>query len=375
MESLGEDVSTIAERGELRTIVGIGPSLADKIDEYLKTGAVAYHRELASELPAGLATLMEIPEVGPEDRAAAVPEPRRGRRGRARARRPCRADPVAAPDGSRRPNRRFSLGIERRRRQGTRAPLGCRAAGRARDRGDARRDTGRGGPQPRRQPPADARYHRRRRHRRRDPRPGRADGAVRVAAAGAGGAAPGADAQQRPRWAAPGVQCDVRAVAPESYGAALQYFTGSKDHNVQLRELGVRLGLKINEYGVFRVDGEARIAGATEADVYGAVGLALDSARDPRGPGRDRPRAARRAAGARRGVGHPRRAAHAHDVERRQGHRGGDGAGRQGARTRVRLRHRPFPGPQVRGRRDRRRAPGARARGRRDRRPRGAARS
>jgi DNA polymerase (family 10) len=63
-----------------------------------------------------------------------------------------------------------------------------------------------------------------------------------------------------------GVQVDIRAVAPESYGAALQYFTGSKQHNVHLRTIGRKLGLKINEYGVYR--GEKRLGGAIEEDVY-----------------------------------------------------------------------------------------------------------
>lgn len=67
------------------------------------------------------------------------------------------------------------------------------------------------------------------------------------------------------------LQVDVRVVAEESYGAALQYFTGSKAHNVALRQLGVQRGLKINEYGVFK--GEQRIAGETEESVYAAVGL------------------------------------------------------------------------------------------------------
>ena len=69
------------------------------------------------------------------------------------------------------------------------------------------------------------------------------------------------------------VQCDVRAVAPSSYGAALQYFTGNKDHNVRLRELAVRRGLRINEYGVYDVATERRLGGATEEEVYAAVGL------------------------------------------------------------------------------------------------------
>lgn len=71
-----------------------------------------------------------------------------------------------------------------------------------------------------------------------------------------------------------GYQVDVRLVAPESRGAALQYFTGSKAHNIALRDRAIGLGLKLNEYGVFRVDDERRVAGASEADVYAALGLA-----------------------------------------------------------------------------------------------------
>ena len=61
-------------------------------------------------------------------------------------------------------------------------------------------------------------------------------------------------------------QVDLRVVETEAFGAALQYFTGSKDHNVELRGRAKQLGLKINEYGVFRVEGdsEAYVAGATE---------------------------------------------------------------------------------------------------------------
>lgn len=69
-----------------------------------------------------------------------------------------------------------------------------------------------------------------------------------------------------------GMEVDLRAVKPESFGAAWQYFTGSQAHNVQLRGRSERMGrLKINEYGVFREDG-TRIAGETEEEVYAAVG-------------------------------------------------------------------------------------------------------
>jgi len=68
-----------------------------------------------------------------------------------------------------------------------------------------------------------------------------------------------------------GVQMDLRVVPEESYGAALHYFTGSKAHNIVIRTLGVKKGLKINEYGVFK--GKKRIAGKTEEEVYDQVDL------------------------------------------------------------------------------------------------------
>jgi DNA polymerase (family X) len=68
-----------------------------------------------------------------------------------------------------------------------------------------------------------------------------------------------------------GLQVDLRAVAAESFGAALQYFTGSQAHNIALRRLGRQRGLKINEYGVVKLD--KRVAGETEESVYHAIGL------------------------------------------------------------------------------------------------------
>lgn len=68
-----------------------------------------------------------------------------------------------------------------------------------------------------------------------------------------------------------GLQVDLRVVKPEAWGAALQYFTGSQAHNVAVREIAVRKGLKLSEYGLFR--GEDLIASETEADVYAALGL------------------------------------------------------------------------------------------------------
>ena len=72
-----------------------------------------------------------------------------------------------------------------------------------------------------------------------------------------------------------GLQVDMRVVPAESFGAALQYFTGSQAHNVQLRGMARQRGMKINEYGLFRIDGdrETYLAGEHEADVYAALDL------------------------------------------------------------------------------------------------------
>jgi DNA polymerase (family 10) len=70
-----------------------------------------------------------------------------------------------------------------------------------------------------------------------------------------------------------GIQVDLRVLEPEAFGAALVYFTGSKQHNIRIREMAGKKGLKISEYGVFRESTGRRIAGATEEEVYAAIGL------------------------------------------------------------------------------------------------------
>jgi DNA polymerase (family X) len=70
-----------------------------------------------------------------------------------------------------------------------------------------------------------------------------------------------------------GYQADLRLVAADSRGAALQYFTGSKAHNIVLRDRAIGLGYKLNEYGLFRTADEVRVAGEREEDIYAALGL------------------------------------------------------------------------------------------------------
>jgi len=69
------------------------------------------------------------------------------------------------------------------------------------------------------------------------------------------------------------VQVDLRVVELDSFGAAMQYFTGSKAHNVRLREMAVKKGLKINEYGVFQTKDDKKIAGKEEQEIYKKLGL------------------------------------------------------------------------------------------------------
>ncbi|OGZ97741.1 MAG: DNA polymerase III [Candidatus Sungbacteria bacterium RIFCSPLOWO2_02_FULL_54_10] len=68
-----------------------------------------------------------------------------------------------------------------------------------------------------------------------------------------------------------GLDCDLRVVPPISWGAAFQYFTGSKDHNVALREVAIKKGYKLNEYGLFK--DQKMIVGKTEKEIYKALGL------------------------------------------------------------------------------------------------------
>jgi len=72
-----------------------------------------------------------------------------------------------------------------------------------------------------------------------------------------------------------GLQVDLRVVPPAAWGAALQYFTGAKAHNIRTREIAVRKGLKLSEYGLFRVEDDTLVVSETEEEVYEQLGLPL----------------------------------------------------------------------------------------------------
>jgi DNA polymerase (family 10) len=271
LESLAEDVEAVAARGDLRKIGGIGESLAEKIEEYLRTGTVAYFEELQHALPPGLADLMTIPEIGPK--TALLLYQRLGVTDVEGLERAAQAGKVRElPRMGAKIEQNILQGIERRRVQSARQPLGA-----VLPQAQAVRDA------LRRLPGVEAVSLAGSIRRMRDtiadidivvatltPEPVMAAVVAlpqvdRVLSRGA--------TLSSVLLGVSGVQCDVRAVEPESYGAALQYFTGSKDHNVRLREMAVRRGMRINEYGVFRVEDDRKVGGRTEEEVYHALDL------------------------------------------------------------------------------------------------------
>ena len=70
-----------------------------------------------------------------------------------------------------------------------------------------------------------------------------------------------------------GLNCDLRVVEEKSFGAALQYFTGSKDHNIRCRQIAIQKGLKLNEYGIFNAKTKKYVCGRTEEEVYKKLGM------------------------------------------------------------------------------------------------------
>ncbi|HXF82834.1 MAG TPA: DNA polymerase/3'-5' exonuclease PolX [bacterium] len=270
LEGLTEDVARIAERGALTSIPGIGKGIAEKIEEYLRTGTCRYYEELRASLPPGITTLMAVPEVGPK--TALMLYERLGISTIEQLEEAARAGRLRTlPRMGAKTEANILKGIALLRRTKERQPIGkvlplareiveaLRALPEVRDlevAGSLRRmketigdiDVLVTSSRPERVMEVFTTLPRVR----------------QVLARGPTRSSVLLDS---------GLQADVRVVEPESFGAALQYFTGSKDHNVKLRERAVRAGLKINEYGVFRARDEARLAGRTEEEVYRAVGL------------------------------------------------------------------------------------------------------
>ncbi|RPI76970.1 MAG: PHP domain-containing protein, partial [Planctomycetaceae bacterium] len=252
----------------LDALPGIGADLAGKVTQIVETGMLSQLEELRAQVPAGVVAMLRIPGVGPKKAAALFKE--LGVTSLETLREACESGAVAKLRGFGAKTAAAILdGLTQAEQAGQRlylaeiAPLADEIVA------DLKRV------------PGVARVEAAGSFRRRRETVGDLDVLVIAADSAAAMDALAAHPQvaqvlargetkQRVRLKI-GLEMDLRVVPEESYGAALQYFTGSKDHNIVVRRRAQERGLKINEYGVFR--GDRPVAGRTEEEVYGAVDL------------------------------------------------------------------------------------------------------
>ncbi len=272
IQNLGEAIENVHERGELKKIPGIGEAIAKKVGEFLETGEITYLDKLKSEVPEGLIKMMDIPGLGPkkvalihdETHIITIDELRNA----------CKNHELEGIKGlGAKTEENILRGIELLEKTKGRFLLDqalkngevLRAYIEEDNKnvknivlaGSLRRwketigdiDILVSSESPKEVMDRFVAY----------------EEVVEIIAKG--------DTKSSIRLS-DGMQVDVRVVPEESFGAAMQYFTGSKAHNVRVRKVAISLGLKINEYGVYKKDSDEKIAGKYEKKVYEALGLA-----------------------------------------------------------------------------------------------------
>jgi len=267
--SLGRDINEVWREGKLRDIPGVGAALSKKLDELLSTGRLGYYEELQEEIPAGVIELLAIPDVGPK--TARLLWERLGIASVAEAERAARQGQLRQLPGlGVKSEAKILAGIQALYRRSDRIPLGtawpvaqevlatlkdeCHAVQRATAAGSLRRMKA-------------------------------TIGDIDLLVASTEPEAVMEAFVSLPQVAEVslrgptktsvildnGLQVDLRVLPPERYGSLLQYFTGSKAHNVALRGLAQSQGLSLSEYGFKR--GQTEILCAEEEEVYGTLGL------------------------------------------------------------------------------------------------------
>lgn len=271
IETLSEDIEEIYNKRGLKGLMeipGVGERLALKIEEFIKTGRVKEHERLKKSLPAGMEQLIEIPGMGPKKsyflfktlKIKNIADLEKAARGHKIAK-------LKGFGAKSEENILHGIELFKKRKErpllGTALPIAQTIVGRLRrikgvehiePAGSLRRMAETVG-----------------------------DIDILVTADDAG---PVMDAfttmpeVQEVLAKGPtksmvilrgGIQADVRVVEDRSFGSALQYFTGNKDHNIELRKIAIKKGYKLSEYGIFR--GQKQIAGETEEEVYKTLGL------------------------------------------------------------------------------------------------------
>ncbi|KQM12109.1 hypothetical protein AOA80_04195, partial [Methanomassiliicoccales archaeon RumEn M1] len=269
VESLEQDIQQVIEEGSLDKVPGVGKGIAVKIMEMMETGTSKELERLRGSFPPGLAEVMRVPEVGPRTAARLYRE--LGVSDLAGLKEAATEHRIRQlPGFGERSEMNILRGIDLVEKQGSRMLLSVallkgealvehiRSSGfpLASVAGSMRRmketvgdvDILVGTDRPREAMEAFASF------------PEVVGTIVR------------GDRKTSVRLA-DGIQADMRAVPEASYGAALQYFTGSKEHNVKLRRIAIRKGLRLNEYGLFDAAGANLVAGRPEEDIYRRLGL------------------------------------------------------------------------------------------------------
>jgi DNA polymerase (family 10) len=270
VEGLSEDIATLAERGALLAVPGIGKDLAAKIQEYLAAGTIEYLEELRREIPAGVIEMLRIHGVGPKTAKHLYDQV--GVDSVEKLEELAKAHKLAGLPGIKAKTEENILkGIAVWRSGRERMPVGTALL-----LAEAILERLRALPEADRIETAGSL--RRMKETVKDidilvtsKKPARVM-EVFVGLPNAAEVLAHGETKSSIRLKE-NIQVDLRVVEPDCFGAALQYFSGSKQHNIRVRELAQRKGLKVSEYGVFNEKTNRRVAGKTEADVYQAVGL------------------------------------------------------------------------------------------------------
>lgn len=270
IERLTSDIETMAQKDTLREIPGVGKDLAKKVKEFLSTGKMADYEKLRIEVPDKILELMEIPGVGPKTAKLLYEELKIQDVGQLK--KLAIAHKVAGLPGLKEKTEENILrGIELIEKQKERMDIG-RAWAISRQITEELKKL----PQILKISPAGSL--RRMKETVRDidllATSNKPEKVMEVfvklplikEVLAHGPTKSSAVTKE-------GLQVDLRVVEPESFGAALIYFTGSKEHNIRIRKMANDLGLKINEYGVFKEKTNKRIAGASEEEVYKTLKL------------------------------------------------------------------------------------------------------
>ena len=270
LRSLTEDLGELSRTDSLESIPGIGKELAAKIQEMLSTRRLRFLEELKKQVPGSLSTLMTVPGIGPK---TAKPVYDRFKvRSVEQLEKIVRAGKLRIlPGFQQKKEENILRGIQILKAGQERMSLGAAVL-----LAEEILRSLRGVPEIKRISVAGSL--RRRKETIRDidilitsTNPARVmDRFVSLPIVGQVQAHGETKSSFRTRQ---GVQVDLRVVEPDAFGAALVYFTGSKAHNIKIRSLANRMGLTVNEYGVFREKTNRRITGREEEDVYRALGL------------------------------------------------------------------------------------------------------